>query len=189
MLFRSQTYDPAKKYQVRVQLHGGVGRPDPTPRGNGIGNLASGADQIYVLPTAWADAEWWTDRQLENLRTILDRVKRTYNVDENRVVLSGVSDGGTGTYYFAMRDTTPFASFLPLNGAIAVLRSSSTGTDGEMFPNNFVNKPFFIVNGGKDPLYPTTLVEPYIKQMQAGGVEVKYWGPAGITFDLMQREK
>ena len=78
-------------------------------------------------------------------------------------MLSGVSDGGTGAYYFAMRDTTPFASFLPLNGALAVLRSSNVDIDGEMFPNNFLNKPFFIVNGGRDPLYPTALVEPYIR--------------------------
>lgn len=167
------SYDPARKYQARVQLHGGVGRPDATPRGNGIGALA-GAEQIYILPTAWNEAEWWTDRQLENLRFVLDSVKRTYNVDENRVALSGVSDGGTATYYFAMRDTTPFAAFLPLNGAIAVLRNSSLKRDGEMFLNNFVNKPFFIVNGGQDPLYPTTLVEPHINQMIKGGVTVKY---------------
>ena len=166
-------YDPARKYQVRIQLHGGVGRPDATPRGNGIGALA-GVEQIYVLPTAWAEAEWWTDRQLENLHEILDSVKRTYNVDENRVVLSGVSDGGTGVYYFSMRDTTPFASFLPLNGAVAVLRSSNVSVDGELFPNNFLDKPFFIVNGGRDPLYPTALVEPYIKHMIEGGVTVKY---------------
>jgi poly(3-hydroxybutyrate) depolymerase len=173
MLDVPETYDASRKYQVRIQLHGGVGRPDAAPRGNGIGPLA-GAEQIYIMPTAWAAAEWWTDRQLENLRVILDRVKRTYNVDENRVVLSGVSDGGTGTYYFAMRDVTPFASFLPLNGAVAVLRSSSVSIDGEMFPNNFLNKPFFIVNGGRDPLYPTSLVEPYIEQMVKGGVVVKY---------------
>jgi membrane-associated protease RseP (regulator of RpoE activity) len=43
-----------------------------------------------------------------------------------------------------------------------------------MFPNNFLNKPFFIVNGGRDPLYPTTLVEPYIQQMIKGGVTVTY---------------
>ncbi|MDR1990230.1 MAG: PDZ domain-containing protein [Acidobacteriaceae bacterium] len=168
-----KTYTPAKKYQVRVQLHGGVGRPDAAPRGNGIGALA-GVEQIYILPTAWADAEWWTDRQLQNLRWILDHVKRTYNVDENRVVLSGVSDGGTGTYYFSMRDTTPFASFLPLNGAIAVLRSSNVALDGELYMQNLLNKPFFIVNGGRDPLYPTTLVEPYINQMKQGGVELMY---------------
>jgi poly(3-hydroxybutyrate) depolymerase len=168
-----QNYDPSRAYQLRVQLHGGVGRPDPAPRGNGIGQLA-GAEQIYLLPTAWADAEWWTDQQLENLRRLLDVVKRTYNIDENRIVLSGVSDGGTGTYYFSMRDTTPFAAFLPLNGAIAVLRNTLMKVDGELFMNNMVNKPFFIVNGGKDPLYPTSLVEPYITQMQQGGVEVKY---------------
>ena len=142
-----ETYTPDRKYQVRVQLHGGVGRPDASQRGNGIGALA-GAEQIYVLPTAWAEAEWWTDRQLENIRAILDHVKRTYNVDENRVVLSGVSDGGTAAYYVAMREMTPFASFLPLNGAIAVLRSSNVSLDGELYPNNYLNKPFFIVNGG-----------------------------------------
>jgi poly(3-hydroxybutyrate) depolymerase len=173
MLDVPETYDAAKKYQVRIQLHGGVGRPDATPRGNGIGQLA-GVEQIYILPTAWSEAEWWTNRQLENLQTILDRVKRTYNVDENHVVLSGVSDGGTGTYYFSMRDTTPFASFLPLNGAVAVLRSANVSVDGELFPNNFLNKPFLIVNGGRDPLYPTSLVEPYIRHMAEGGVTVKY---------------
>jgi poly(3-hydroxybutyrate) depolymerase len=168
-----QNYDPAQRYQLRVQLHGGVGRPDPTPRSTGIGQLA-GAEQIYLLPTAWAEAEWWTDPQLINLRSLIDTVKRTYNIDENHVVLSGVSDGGTATYYFSMRDTTPFAAFLPLNGAIPVLRNTLMRIDGELFMNNMQNKPFFIVNGGKDPLYPTTLVEPYINQMQTGGVDVKY---------------
>jgi poly(3-hydroxybutyrate) depolymerase len=167
-----ESYTPSKHYQVRLQLHGGVGRPDALPR-NGIGQLA-GAEQIYVLPTAWAGAEWWTARQLENIRWILDSVKRTYNVDENHVVVSGVSDGGTGAYYVAMRETTLFASFLPLNGAIAVLRNPSLKSDGELFPQNFVNKPFFIVNGGRDPLYPAALVEPYIEHMGRGGVEVKY---------------
>ena len=58
-----------------------------------------------------------------NLVEILDATKRAYNVDENRVVVSGVSDGGTGAYWVAMRETTPFASFLPLNGYWMVLAS------------------------------------------------------------------
>ncbi|MGC4080912.1 MAG: hypothetical protein QM736_02020 [Vicinamibacterales bacterium] len=167
------SYDPSRPWQLRVQLHGGVGRPDPTPRTSGIGALA-GAEQIYLLPTAWNQAEWWTTAQLNNLRALIDTVKRTYNIDENRIVLSGVSDGGTATYYMSMRDTTAFAAFLPLNGAIPVLRNTLMKIDGELFMNNMVNKPFFIVNGGKDPLYPTSLVEPYITNMQKGGVEVKY---------------
>src|SRR6202158_4535224 len=113
-----RTYDPARRYQVRVQLHGGVGRPDPATRGDGsIGTLA-GSEQIYVLPISWADAPWWDGAQLESLRAILDGVKRTYNVDENRVVMSGVFGGGTGSHYFPLRDTLPFATFLFPSGLI-----------------------------------------------------------------------
>jgi acetyl esterase/lipase len=169
-----ESYDAARKYQVRVQLHGGVGRrEDSAPQDSGGGRLA-GAEQIYVLPVAWRDAPWWTHRQTENLRRILDLVKRTYNVDENRVVLSGVSDGGTGTYYEGMRDTTPFAAFLPLNGFVMVLRNEQADADGDLFPNNLVNKPMFIVNGGKDPLYPTSAVDPYVAQLKKGGVDLEY---------------
>jgi hypothetical protein len=168
-----ESYDPTRRYQVRVHLHGGVARPEPLQRGNGIGPLAGG-EQIYVMPIGWAAATWWTERQLENLRAIVDIVKRTYNVDENRVVVAGVSDGGTGAYYVAMRDTTPYASFLPLIGALAVLRNPSTGAEGELFPNNLLNKPLFIVNAGRDRLYPTGSVEPYINHLRKGGAELTY---------------
>jgi pimeloyl-ACP methyl ester carboxylesterase len=167
-----ETYDPARKYQVRFQLHGGVGRPEPRGPAS-IGSLA-GAEQIYVMPNSWAAAPWWHESQIENLRIILDRLKRTYNVDENRVVVSGVSDGGSGVYYIAMRDTTPFASFLPLNGFILILANPSLEIREQLFPNNLLNKPFFIVNGGRDQLYPTSAVEPYVRHLQRGGVSLAY---------------
>ena len=123
-----------------------------TPRATLAVPLA-GAEQIYILPTGWRDAPWWNDVQVENVEAILDSVKRTYNVNENRVVLSGVSDGATGLYYMAMRDTTPFASFLPLNGYLMVLSSAALDIRTELFPNNLLNKPFFIVNGGNGQLF------------------------------------
>jgi len=170
-----EAYDPGRRYQVRVQLHGGVGGiEDNRPRdARAVGRLA-GAEQIYVMPYAWRDAPWWSGRQVENLRAILDLVKRAYNIDENRVVLSGVSDGGTGAYYIAMRETTLFASFLPLNGFIMVLRNETTDADGDLFPNNLRNKPWFVVNGGRDPRYPTSAVDPYVAHLKEGGVDLVY---------------
>jgi predicted esterase len=167
-------YDPARRYQVRFQLHGGVGRPEATLRGSGSIGALAGAEQIYVMPAAWDEVPWWDGAQLENLRHILDRLKRTYNVDENRVVVSGVSDGGTGAYYIGMRDTTPYASFLPLNGFIMILANPSVGIREQLFPNNLRNKPFFVVNGGRDQLYPTSLVDPIVRHLQDGGVALTY---------------
>jgi dienelactone hydrolase len=180
------TYDPAHRYQVRIQLHGGVGRIDsnvPPRAGAASAGRLAGAEQIYVLPYAWKDAPWWSRRQLANLRAILDAVKRTYNVDENRVVVSGVSDGGTGAYYVAMRDTTPYASFLPLNGYIRVLDNETAESDGDLYPNNLANKPLFVVNGGRDPMYPTSLVDPVIAHLKSGGVDVDYRPQASAGHD------
>ena len=168
------TYDPQRRYQVRFQLHGGIyGRSDNQPRGTGeIGALA-GVEQIYVLPYAWREAPWWGDEQILNLNAILDTLKRKYNVDENRVVLSGVSDGATGAYYVAMHETTPFACFLPLNGFIMVLANEEID-DGRIFPNNLRNKPLFVVNGGRDRLYPSQRVEPFTRHLMSRGVEIAY---------------
>ncbi len=170
-----ETYDPSRRYQVRFQLHGGVmNRTDSHIVGPGTVGALTGAEQIYIVPYAWDAAPWWSDDQLLNLRAILDTAKRLYNVDENRVVVSGVSDGGTGAYYVAMRDTTPYASFLPLNGYWLVLASESLKVDGPLYGNNLRDKPLFIVNGGRDPLYPTDLIDPHIEHFQKTGVSLVY---------------
>jgi pimeloyl-ACP methyl ester carboxylesterase len=166
-------YDPAKRYQVRFQLHGGVGgRETSQPRGTGESPL-QGAEQIYVVPYSWNASPWWSDDQVLNLDAITDSIKRTYNVDENHVVIAGVSDGGTGAYYVGMRDTTPYASFLPLNGFIMVIANGDVD-DGQVFPNNLRNKPMFVINGGKDPLYPTATVEPFVRHLMAD-VDIEYY--------------
>jgi predicted esterase len=183
-VYLPDTYDPTRAYQLRFQLHGGVMmREQPTsdstaPPGSRAGRRTPsplpGAEQIYVMPSAWREAPWWGNAQLENLDYEIDSLKRTYNVDENRIVLSGVSDGATGAYYVAMRDTTPFASFLPLNGSLAVLANDRIDVGGELFPTNLLNKPLFIVNGSNDLLYPARGIAPYVEHLKRSGVELEY---------------
>lgn len=177
-----ESYDPSRRYPVRIHLHGGVTlRRSNVPPANagGIGSLAGDDDQIYIVPFAWDGSPWWTDDQLENLRGTLKAVKRLYNVDENRVYLSGVSDGGTGVYYTAMRDTTPYAAFLPLNGFWGVLANRDLMIDTPLYPGNLRNKPFFIVNGERDPLYPPSVVNPAVEHYRRIGMTVDYRPQAG----------
>jgi len=67
-------YDPAKRYQVRFQLHGGVGgRETNQPRGTGESPL-QGAEQIYVVPYSWNASPWWSDDQVQKLDAITDSI-------------------------------------------------------------------------------------------------------------------
>ena len=170
-------YTPDRKWPVRVSLHGGVGR-EPPPAGRQpdrpLTNRIPGGSEIVIHPRAWAQAEWWRAGQVANIARLLDRVKRDYNVDESHVYITGISDGGTGVYFFAMRSATPWAACLPLNGHPLVLANPDVGADGELFPGNLANCPLHAVNGGRDRLYPAASVQPFIDMFRKGGIAVDW---------------
>jgi poly(3-hydroxybutyrate) depolymerase len=170
-------YRPSRKWPVRVSLHGGVGRSAPRPGdppARALTNRIPGAGEIVIHPRSWASAEWWRWEQVENVLRLLDRVKREYNVDESRVYVTGISDGGTGVYFFGMRAATPWAACLPLNGHPSVLANPDTGADGELYAANLSNCPLYIVNGGRDPLYPASSVLPLVEMLRHGGVPLVF---------------
>jgi hypothetical protein len=101
-------------------------------------------------------------------------VKREYNVDESRTYITGISDGGTGVYFFAMRVASPWAACMPLNGHPLVIANPDTGADGQLYVGNLVNCPLHAVNGGKDPLYPAASVEPLIAMFKKANVFVDW---------------
>jgi dienelactone hydrolase len=170
-------YTPAHPWPLRVTLHGGVGRQAPgpdDPPARPLTNRIQSAGELVLHPRAWSGLEWWTAAQVENVSRLVDRVKRDYNVDESRIYVTGISDGGTGVYFLAMRAATPWAACLPLNGQPLVLANPDTGADGTLFPGNLVNCPLRAVNGGRDPLYPAASVAPLIDMFKRGGVPIDF---------------
>jgi predicted esterase len=172
-----EDYDPQKRYRVAFYLHGGVNRAEAWRKGEPWWrrfDRSYGPDQISVFPSSWRGSLWWQSSQIENLEAILNRLKREYNVDENRVYLFGVSDGGTGAYYHAGKAPTPWAAIFAFLGHPGVLENPATGVDGELFVENLSNRPFFVVNGEKDELYPVARVKAYLDAFQKAGAEVVF---------------
>ena len=174
-LFVPDDYDPARRYPVRVYLHGGVARPrrDEAPFWRNAERYARD-DAIVVFPESWADAMWWQASQVENLTGMLNDIKRRYNVNENAVYLLGVSDGATGVFYHAFKAPTPWAAFLSFNGHPVVLANAATGVEGQMYVTNLRNKPFFVINGGQDRLYPVESVVPFLQLFINAGIVIDF---------------
>ena len=181
LLLVPESYDPARRYPVDVYLHGGVGRPDPGPGGGWWSNheRITSDDHIAVMPLSTRESLWWQASQVENLHAILTDLKATYNVDENRVFATDVSDGGTGVYFLSFRDTTPWAGFLPLIGYPGVLLNPNVGADGMMHLANMANKPHFIVNGETDRLYPARIMAPFLEDFERLGVDFVFTAKPG----------
>jgi len=169
-----ETYDSTRSYPVEFMLHGGVSRPQWGPGGEwwrrGYDSLKR-EDRIVVVPAAWNTAFWWYENQADNLPLILRELKQTYNIDDNRVTLTGVSDGGTGAYFFAFKQSTEWAAFLPYIGHPGVLRNPQSGPGYKLYFENLMSRPLYIVNGENDPLYPVSSIEPFINILQEANIE------------------
>lgn len=169
MVFVPPDYDPNQKQAVEFILHGGVNRPKPGAGDNfwerSLERVGS-RDRITVIPVAWPDHFWWKDNQADNLPAILRELKRIYNIDENRVSLTGISDGGTGVYFFAFKQPTEWAAFLPYIGHPGVLRNPQSGGGYRLYFENLLGKPLFIVNGENDRLYPAASLNSFMEILE-----------------------
>jgi poly(3-hydroxybutyrate) depolymerase len=174
------SYRPETPTAVRVMLHGGVSSQNRRMGARGPLDNLRRRDEITVLPSAWARYPWWGVEQLRNLRSILIALRQRYNIDENRVHLAGISDGGTGAWYVAMLDPTPWAGFVPLIGHPAVLQGASPN---QLHALNLRNRPFFVVNTGNDRLYPDSRVSPWMRSLKGGGVAIDYQVEADYGHD------
>jgi len=179
-------YDPLRRYPVHVFLHGGIMRPLPEAEARWWGDdqRLMDSSRIAVFPLGWKEATWWGPYQTAHLAAISRALRSEFNVDENRFYLIGVSDGGTGVYFHAFRESTVWAGFLAYIGHPAVLNNPRADTDGELFVTNLTNRPLFVVSGEHDRLYPSVVVAPYVERFRAAGVEVVFRPQAGGGHDM-----
>lgn len=124
-------YDPAKKWPVVVMLHGGSSNGNLF-LGVVLGNNMSWLKYheywwnefepqwkpncIVVAPDGFGQVLWRWMGERDVLDVVAD-VTRNYNVDEDRIALAGISNGGLGTYAIGTRHASQFSVVQAMAGA------------------------------------------------------------------------
>lgn len=105
--------DHRKKSEIPQRLEEGVPKrpPDfPTPHPmNAELPVEDMSEVAPLLPMGWEQAE-------QDLLHILAEVKKNFQVDEKRVVITGLSYGGFGTWHMASKHPEMFAAMVPVVG-------------------------------------------------------------------------
>jgi dienelactone hydrolase len=110
---------------------------------NSAENVVSETDYLVLYPQA-ADY-WWKPEVARRFDVVLNDVLRRYNVDRDRIYLTGFSNGGTGALYFASLWPQRFAAVVSLMGAGQCNAQVKAGLP------NLVNLPLLFVHGADDP--------------------------------------
>jgi dienelactone hydrolase len=175
-----ESYIAGEAMPLHIYLHGGVGFSNKKVSAQALSNLKKLRvdNTISVYPSAWKSAKWWHESQSKNIPKIIKELKAEYTIDDDRVFIHGVSDGASGTYYFASHIPTPFAGFVALIGSPRVL-SDKNNTHGATFIPNFINKPLFALNTKKDHLFPSSSVKAFFERVNALGGDIRFHSVSG----------
>ncbi|MEA2095956.1 MAG: PDZ domain-containing protein, partial [Candidatus Cloacimonadota bacterium] len=133
------------------------------------------------------ETAWWNLTGINNLKAQIRKLKSQYNIDDNRIYISGFSDGGSGSFHLALNAPDDFAAFYPLNGMISV---GSSVTQIPVFLPNFKNRFVYAINTDKDGLYPAKKMRNFIKLSLEANADIfykEYWG-FGHTFEYADKE-
>lgn len=111
-------YDTLKKFPLIIYLHGGSHRGSDLNELYGYGipdQLYRGRDFPFIIaaPQCPELLRWSTDNWFENF---FAELISNYRIDTNRVYLTGVSLGGSGTWFLAIRYPKRFAAIAPMSG-------------------------------------------------------------------------
>jgi phospholipase/carboxylesterase len=167
-LYVPEYYTPERAWPLVMALHGGSG--------NGRGFLwswlrdARSFGAIVVAPTATGNtwALMGEDTDTPNLARILDSVRARWNVDPTKLLLTGMSDGGTFCYVTGLEATSPFTHLAPVAATFHPLMAEMADAE------RLRGLPVHIVHGRLDWMFPVQVARQTRDLLTAAGADVTY---------------
>jgi phospholipase/carboxylesterase len=125
---------------------------------------------IVVAPTAlgdtWAITE--PDEDSANLAGILAQVSGRWPIDDRRLLLTGLSDGGTFTYVSGLQADSPFTHLAPFGANFVTMLAAFAE------PRRLRGLPIHIVHGALDWMFPPFVAHEAAAALGAAGASVRY---------------
>lgn len=109
-------FDPEKRYPLVFFLHGAGERGDDLSLVARHGYLSYDREYPFILIAPQCPKERYWGNYVESLLAFLDDVCEKLPVDRDRVILTGLSMGGNGTWLVGMAAPEKFCCLVPVCG-------------------------------------------------------------------------
>lgn len=127
---------------------------------------------IVIMPQCPIDTFWAA--RVESIIEFIEQLKKEYNVDEDRVYLTGLSMGGYGTWYTSMARPDLFAAIAPVCGG------------GMAWNAGVLKMPVWAFHGVEDPTVSVTQSDEMVDKLKELNADVKYTRLDGVGHNVWE---
>ncbi len=164
-----------KKWPLLIFLHGAGERgTDLTAvyRHGPLREVEQGRDFPFLIAAPQLSGQEYWGGYIESLNAWLDDLLQTHAIDPDRVYLTGLSMGGTGTWLWAMASAKRFAAILPM-----------CGTGICWCAGNVTRLPIWTFHGSADEIIPVEESIHMVNRVNASGGNARLTICEGYTHD------
>lgn len=172
--------DKGEKLPLIIQLHGagerGYGKEDLEKVDvHGFSKYLKDAkhDCIVIMPQCPVDTFWAA--RVESIVKFVVQLIKEYNVDEDRVYLTGLSMGGYGTWFTSMARPDLFAAIAPVCGG------------GMAWNASVLKMPVWAFHGVEDAVVSVNQTDEMVEQLTKLGANVTYSRIDGVGHNVWEK--
>ena len=183
VVFVPADYDPDKEYPLIVFLHGAGERGDDGLRQTEVGigpAIRKNPERfpcIVFIPQC-PKGKWWgaipgrsdDNSSAAHITDGIRKIKRNFNIDDDRVSLTGLSMGGFGTFGYGGDEWERFSAFLPICGGGNVASAE-----------NLAKRPMWVIHGEADSVVPVERSKEMVEAVREEGGSVKFTAYSGVN--------
>ena len=192
-VYLPKDWSAEKSWPVVIYLHGGAeaGTDGIKPTQSGMGVMVWHSrgtfPAIVVFPqTTWKE-QWGMPASNERVLQALDQVIAKYHGDPDRVILTGNSMGGYGTWFLGALHPEKFAALVPICGGVrgkAPAGAPFAEWDGEARVREVVKRigktPVWAFHGASDWMVPVASSRELTRVLKEAGGNVRYTEYPGV---------
>ena len=135
---------------------------------NGFPRVIEGDQQfpfVFIMPQCPSSTEWYYTNadNIGAMGMFLDDILARFPVDPDRLYITGLSMGGIGSWYFAIKMPSRFAALVPV----------AFRGDG-WSPSPAKDIPVWAFHGVKDGVIPISKAQELVDQFRAAGGSIKF---------------
>ena len=147
-----------QKVNLVLALHWGVNSSSYDEFMNCLVLPAFGTEKYLIVAPDSNHSPWWVDPKETQLIKLIKSIKENWPID--KVIVTGYSDGGTGSFYMAKNHPDVF------DGAIALAGSYGSAKK--------IDIPTYFIHGVGDQLFSYTRTKNIVSEIQENSNNIEF---------------
>lgn len=127
---------------------------------------------IIVSPNGYF-YQWYEGPNITQVLTLVNLAKKFWPVDTNKIAVTGYSNGGNGSWFYAETQPEIFSAAIPMASSY-----NTFDVDGDP---RLIETPLYVIHGEDDELFPVDSTENWVNATQSVGTDVTFVIAPGLT--------